>query len=104
MSFEDQNEGFLELLETSGVDLTFNGKTIRALVARDGNDAQKYDLAPGDCQQVLVSVLKSDLHTKPKTGSYFEDDEGGCYRVTGRRPNPGRPVAKYVCEYSGDLD
>jgi len=101
MSYEDQVEGFTELLETSGVDLTYKAAPVRCLVARDGNEAQTFDIAPGECQQVIVSCFKDALENLPTIGNYFEDDEGGRYRVTARRPNPGRPVAKFVCEYSG---
>lgn len=97
----DHTEGFLELLDTSGVELIYKDAPIPALVSRAGNDAQAYDIDPADCQQVTVSFLKAGVDPLPSIGNYFTDDEGGRYRISARRPNPGRPVAKYICEYSG---
>ncbi len=105
MSYEDQTEGFQTLLDASGRQLTFkvndDDVPFTALVARQDNEAQPYDLDPGECQTVTVSLFKSVFDPLPTIGSYFKDDEGGRYRIKARRPNPGRPVVKFVCEYSG---
>lgn len=103
MSIADHTEGFAELLEASGVDITLNDASLQALIERDGNAVQPYDLAPGDCQTVIVSIFKSALPEGvfPTIGNYFADEEGGRYRIKARRPNLGKPVLKYVCEYSG---
>lgn len=101
MSIADHTEGFTELLAASGVDLTYKETTVRALVSRAGNEAQGFDIDPGEVQQVIISCFKADLPEVPGIGNYFSDDEGGQYRITARRPTPGRPVATFVCEYSG---
>ncbi len=103
MSTADHAEGFTELLDTSGVDLTLGEASLRALVERDGNPAKPFDLDPGDCQTVSVSILKAALPEGvfPTIGNYFADEDGGRYRIKARRPNLGKPVLKYICEYSG---
>lgn len=97
----DTLEGFGELLEASGIVLTFGGVQIRALLAREANTAQAFDINPADVQTVVLSVFKTDLPSVPDIGSYFEDDESGRYRVTAHRPCPERAFARFVCEYSG---
>lgn len=105
MSYADQVEGFQELLDIHGRPFTFRvddeDVAFTALLARDGNEAQGFDIDPGECQTVEVRLFKSVFDPLPTIGKYFKDDEGGRYRIKARRPNPGRPVVKYVCEYSG---
>jgi hypothetical protein len=105
--------------------LTLEGVELPAIVERENSNPQAFDLDPGSCQTVVVCCLKSDIakiyvaddgtpladqagnfyksNAKylPDIGTYFIDDEGGRYRITARRPNPGKPVNKYICEYSG---
>ena len=125
MSAADHIEGFTELLEVSGVELWLEGVGITALVEREGVDAQPFDLAPGDCQSVVIKCLKtairevyvsadetpytdpagnyylSDIRYLPPIGSYFLDEDGGQYRIKGRVPMPGKPISRILCEYAG---
>jgi hypothetical protein len=113
MSYSDHIEGFIELLDVGCRELTFAELAVSCVISTEGNENQPYDLDPGECQTVKISCFKPDLigsesigdynsvATLPAIGSYFSDDEGGRYRVKARRPNPGRPILKLICEYSG---
>lgn len=94
----DTLEGFQELLDLSGVTLTWNDTHFQALLNADVPTAERYDLTPGDDREVTVSAFISTFPgPRPAIGDSLEDGNGGRCRITAVRPKTGLPIIRFTC-------
>lgn len=97
---DDALEGFAELLDAVGIDLSFGGESFRAVLSTQQPTNEPYDLTPGDDQSVQIAAFESAFMTTPAIGNYFEDDAGNQYRIKSRRLRPGQSIIRFSCEVS----
>ena len=97
---EDTLEGFAELLDVVGVDLSYADKPFRGVLSTEQPTEEPYALTPGDDQAVMISAFASAFSSRPAIGDYFEDDSGNNYRIKSRRQRPGQLIIRFSCEVS----
>jgi hypothetical protein len=96
---QDQSEGFAELLEIAGEDLTWNGQPFRALIATTQPGQSRYDLTPADDNAVRVRAFLSEFPGGlPRPGHYFTDEDGATYRIEDVERTPRSLTVTFTCE------
>ncbi len=95
----DSIEGFAELLDAAGVELTLDGVSLKALLRTTPPEANRYDLSVGDDNSVQVRVLASAFPGGvPVAGSSFTDEAGTTYRIRRISRSPSRAIITFDCE------
>ena len=95
----DIHEGFSELLQVAGEDLTWGGIAFTALFRTVQPDPQRYDISVGDDDSVIVrAFLGAFPGSLPTVGTSFEDILGTLYRVRRVTRTPGNPIITFECE------
>jgi len=95
----DGIEGFNELLQIAGEDLTWGGIAFTALIRTLQPSAEKFDLSVGDDDAVQVRAFASAFpNSLPTVGTSFEDILGTFYRVRRVTRTPGNPIITFECE------
>ncbi len=97
----DSLEGFSELLQIAGEDLTWGGIAFTALIRTMQPSAEKFDLSVGDDDAVQVRAFAAAFpNALPTVGTSFEDILGTLYRVRRVTRTPGSPIITFECEVS----
>ena len=96
----DALEGFSELLDVVGVDLSYANNPFRGVLSTEQPDEKPYDLTPGDDQVVMISAFADAFSSQPAIGDYFEDNNGNHYRIKSRRQRSGQLIIRFSCEVS----
>ena len=97
--FTEQHEGFNELLQIAGEDLTWGGIAFTALIRTLQPSAEKFDLSVGDDDAVQVRAFASAFpNSLPTVGTSFEDILGTLYRVRRVTRTSGNPIITFECE------
>ena len=95
----DSLEGFSELLQIAGEDLTWGGIAFTALIRTSQPDPQHYDLSVGDDDAVIVrAFLGAFPGSLPTVGTSFEGALGTLHRVRRVTRTPGSPIIIFECE------
>ncbi len=96
---DDYLEGFSELLQIAGEDLTCGGIAFTALMRTLQANAEKFDLSVGDDDAVQVRAFASAFpDSLPTVGTSFQDLLGTLYRVRRVTRRPGNPIITFECE------
>ena len=96
----DALEGFSELLDVVGVDLSYANNPFRGVLSTEQLDEKPYDFTPGDDQVVMISAFANAFSSRPAIGDYFEDNSGNHYRIKSRRQRSGQLIIRFSCEVS----
>ncbi len=92
-------EGFSELLQIAGEDLTWGGIAFTALIRTLQANAEKFDLSVGDDDAVQVRAFATAFpNGLPTVGESFEDSLGTLYRIRRVSRRPGNPIITFECE------
>ncbi len=95
----DSLEGFSELLQIAGEDLTWGGIAFTALIRTLQANAERFDLSVGDDDAVQVRAFASVFpNSVPTVGTSFEDSLGTLYRIRRISRRPGNPIITFECE------
>lgn len=100
MHTKETLEGFAELLDVVGVDLSYTDKPFRGVLSTEQPSEQPYALTPGDDQTVMISAFADAFSSRPAIGDYFKDGSGNHYRIKSRRQRPGQLIIRFSCEVS----
>lgn len=96
---QDSAEGFAELLDAAGVELTLDGVSLKTLLRTTPPEANRYDLSVGDDNSVQVRILASAFPSGlPAAGSSFGGEGGTTYRIRRIARSPSRVLITFDCE------
>lgn len=95
----DSVEGFSELLQVAGENLTWSGVAFTALIRTLQANTERFDLSVGDDDAVQVRAFATAFpNGLPTGGESFEDSLGALYRIRRITRRPGNPIISFECE------